>query len=79
MISNPDININKRSILISPFFDILNGSNIKKNWDPILREVEAAEPAAEEVEAAEPAAEAPEEEAAEPLLVLALDQDLFFF
>ena len=26
MISNPDVNIKKRSILISPFFDILNGS-----------------------------------------------------
>ena len=37
MISNPDINVKKRSILISPFFDILNPSNIKKNWDPILR------------------------------------------
>ena len=42
-------------------------------------EVEAAQPAASEVEAAEPAVEAPEEEAAEPLLVLALDQALFFF
>ena len=47
---------------------------------------EAAEPAAEEEEAAEPAAEAPEDEAAEPLLVLALDQaptfltpNVFFF
>jgi hypothetical protein len=47
--------------------------------EPAAEEVEAAEPAAEEVEAAEPAAEAPEEGAAEPLLVLALDQDLFFF
>ena len=40
--------------------------------------VVAAEPAAEEGEAAEPAAEAPEE-AAEPLLVLALDQAHAFF
>ena len=46
--------------------------------EPAAEAVVAAEPAAEEGEAAEPAAEAPEE-AAEPLLALALDQAHAFF